>query len=1049
VNGDKRALMLDTRPQREAEAASAAVSRTLSEPGRPLPEAVRTEFEHRFGRPLTVVRIHDTPTAAAATRSVGADALTLGNHVLFGTGRWDPGSAAGRDLLAHELAHTVQQRDTGPPVARPRLLLSLPGSSLEREADAAAHAALSGPPGRAASILTTRPPAPHVARRQITWAPIPGDPVTLENGDTVSEWETESDRIARFKVPKLVLPAAKGPVLDHYKRAVKGGGESSGLETTIEFDGSRARAGLWEARAPTADLNRRWLIKVGWDETEANKNWYEAGGKKGTGFPTANPGVASSTCDMDHIIELQLGGSNTPSNIAPLNSKPNRESGRELWRIVSGTARLLRPKLTDTGKVNVILSFQDVDQQPPVPMPTGCKSPGAPDCTCSDLDVCAMEKSKAEGAAAGTTPYNVTTGVQNAMFAVIGETAPVDLQADEENRKQSELIPGMILQTLQRPKKGHQLKGFIESRNHPKRSSKTRLPLILDQGGDEVTLDSKLDGGDVYRLTLAGSGKKKVKFTYPYLSAGTLELKLGDKGLEGAGTLDVTNPLFKGLKIDVYLREGEFGGTVNLDPKQMKPPIPGLKIKTAKGEIQLAPELSVAGDVEFGVGRLIEGNLHAEPTLAGGTPGVYLKGGVKANIPKVENASGEVEYRNSQLTGKIEIATGKLSSLPGKPRGLVVITLSDKGFEPSGELVIDLPRGGSIEGKVRRGGPYGFIVTGNTKIDLPGLKPVTLAVTYDGQDLSGKVKAPVDFKGLTGEITVAYDDGRFSGDAWLAFSVSRFSGKAHIFVSPKGLLHGEGTVSAPITKTIIATLTVKKPEVGDWEVVGELQLPPAILLFPPVKKRDTVFDKSFSFNIWGPVVLRINPSIGYDVGVGPGLLNNLKVQAGFKPFAEENDFEVQATGALYIAGWALLTGGLEVGLGLGAGRLGSITGNLGLDVEAGVKGKVDAPFAFHYKAGRFSAKTDITIAGGFVLITSVYGKILVEAVGFEVWSKRWDLGKTDWDLGLSMKIIIPISYASDTGFVFPSWSDCTVEKPKFDFDALEASLTKKLDEWAS
>ena len=1044
MNGANRALVLDTRPQREAEEASDAVSRTLAAPGRPLPEAVRSEFEYRFGRSFAGVRVHDSPDAAAAARLLGADAFTVGEHVVFGSRRWDPASPAGRELLAHELAHTVQQRGSERPQVQARLPVAQPGSAMEREAGAAGHAALAGPPGVAGALLNTHPARPCVARRTINWTPIPGDAVTLDNGDTVDEWEFESDRIARFKVPKLVLPDAKGPALEHYQRAVKAGG----LETTIEFDGAKARAGLWEARSPTPDLNRRWLIKVGWEDAEANKKWHEAGGKKGVGFPTKNPGVASSTCDMDHIIELQLGGSNTPSNIAPLNSKPNQESGRELWRIVSSTARSLRPKLAADGKVNVILAFQAVDQQPPVPVPSGCKSPGAPDCTCSDVDVCAMEKSKAEGAAAGTTPYPVTTGAQNATFAVVGDTAPVDLQADEENRKQSELIPGIILQTIQRPKKGHKVAGFVESRDHPKRSSKTRLPLILEKGGDEISLDSKLDG-DVYRLKLAGTGKKKVKFTYPYLSAGTLDLTMGDKGLEGTGKLNVTNPLFKGLSINVYLREGEFGGTVDLDPKAMKPGIPGLKIKKATGAVTLAPELSVAGDIDFGIGRLIEGNLHAEPTLAGSQPGIYLKGTVKANIPKIENATGEIEYRNGSLTGRIEIDSGKLASLPGKPRGLVVITLSDKGFEPSGELAIDLPRRGSIEGKVRRGGPYGFIVTGNTKIDLPGLQPVTLAVTYDGRELKGSVKALVDYKGVSGAITVVYDDGKYSGDAWLGFSVSRFTGKAHLFLSPKGNLYGEGTVSAPITKTIIGTLTVKKPEVGDWEVVGELQLPPAIPLFQPVKKKDTVFDKSFTVNIWGPVVLRINPSIGYDVGVGPGLVNGLKVQAGFKPFAEESDFEVQAQGALFIGGWALLTGGLEVGLGLGAGKLGSITGNLGLEVEAGVKGQVNAPFAFHYKAGRFTASTDITIGGSFVLITTVYGSVVVEAVGFEVWSRRWDIGKTDWDLGLSMKIIVPISYASDTGFVFPSWSACTVEKPKFDFDALEAGLTKKLEEWAS
>ena len=75
-------------------------------------------MEARFGRSFTHVRIHDDAAAANTARSLGADAYTVGQHVAFASGRYAPATAAGRLLLAHELAHTVQQGGSGRLVQR-------------------------------------------------------------------------------------------------------------------------------------------------------------------------------------------------------------------------------------------------------------------------------------------------------------------------------------------------------------------------------------------------------------------------------------------------------------------------------------------------------------------------------------------------------------------------------------------------------------------------------------------------------------------------------------------------------------------------------------------------------------------------------------------------------------------------------------------------------------------------------------------------------------------------------------------------------------------
>lgn len=114
--------------QRDAEgghhapASSRIADRTLSSTGQPLHPAVRAYFEPRFGRNFSQVRVHTDKKAVESAHALDALAYTVGNDIVFNTGRYAPESTLGRRLLAHELTHVVQQqggahqiqRDTNP-----------------------------------------------------------------------------------------------------------------------------------------------------------------------------------------------------------------------------------------------------------------------------------------------------------------------------------------------------------------------------------------------------------------------------------------------------------------------------------------------------------------------------------------------------------------------------------------------------------------------------------------------------------------------------------------------------------------------------------------------------------------------------------------------------------------------------------------------------------------------------------------------------------------------------------------------------------------------
>ena len=99
-------------------AASSALPSALgvgSSAGQPLPRRVRRDMEPRFGADFSAVRVHTGDTAAKASRRLNAAAFTAGRDVFFGRGRFQPEATAGRELIAHELAHTIQQGASAQP----------------------------------------------------------------------------------------------------------------------------------------------------------------------------------------------------------------------------------------------------------------------------------------------------------------------------------------------------------------------------------------------------------------------------------------------------------------------------------------------------------------------------------------------------------------------------------------------------------------------------------------------------------------------------------------------------------------------------------------------------------------------------------------------------------------------------------------------------------------------------------------------------------------------------------------------------------------------
>jgi Domain of unknown function (DUF4157) len=89
------------------------VNDVLSSSGQPLGRTTRAFFEPRFGHEFGSIRVHADSKGAEAARSVDAGAFTAGVHIAFASGRYCPDTGNGKELLAHELTHVIQQQAAG------------------------------------------------------------------------------------------------------------------------------------------------------------------------------------------------------------------------------------------------------------------------------------------------------------------------------------------------------------------------------------------------------------------------------------------------------------------------------------------------------------------------------------------------------------------------------------------------------------------------------------------------------------------------------------------------------------------------------------------------------------------------------------------------------------------------------------------------------------------------------------------------------------------------------------------------------------------------
>jgi len=242
-----------------SEEAPVAVDQALKQPGRPLDDATRGFFEPRFGADFSAVRVHTGLAADKSAKSVGAMAYAVGHDMVFADGRFSPDTQGGRKLLAHELAHVVQQGGGAKSAVRRDVNPPDPAGAQPADADGAAlsDAAVSGQEDKTQTGILRRQPATNTSPPDDPGAtPEPTRPEEIaasrsSDGLATGSLSPPSFSLYNFAIDGADLKPLHKQLIAELGALIKSAGAGAWL--TIEATGNADSSGPPEVNTPLSE----------------------------------------------------------------------------------------------------------------------------------------------------------------------------------------------------------------------------------------------------------------------------------------------------------------------------------------------------------------------------------------------------------------------------------------------------------------------------------------------------------------------------------------------------------------------------------------------------------------------------------------------------------------------------------------------------------------------------------------------------------------------------------------------------------------------------
>jgi hypothetical protein len=1022
-----------------------------------LDHSTKEFMESKFGHDFSNVKIHADNGAARSAQSLNAAAYTVGSDIFFNDGQYQPNSESGRGLLAHELAHTIQQQEIQRSSLENSTIVNPQYQHLELEADRVADGVMRGQSlpqamlSRSLPRISMKKKPDYVVQSSFTRKKME-EPIVMETGHNVKPEKTGMDgKLASFTVDNLELHPSKGDVFQDWMDLAK----QNGLRAYVTMGGSEGtkaqEAGLWQVRADTKQLRARWLNKRGWEEGEEglNEAWKESGGD--SEFPRAGGG----TCQMDHIIELQIGGNNTMENIQVLDQLQNVASGSLLWQQVSKLAESIAAATKNDSEKppeQIRMIFKKVQMK-------GGGGTCGPCCKAEknfdkqfDRRKKGDKKRKKEGQAEQLPEflfdYPLVARGKPTILKVpeqqARKEAPIDIFESKvpDNKYAAELISGLLLMTLLRSGKSRG-KGQGKDEVHAELDTrdKTRLPITLKKG--KVKLD--VQNGDL-KLSDDSQKNASIRFVYDYLSPGEFtKLEEVPGGLAGEGYIIPTKvPFIK--RLEVAFSPDYFRLAVPLNKDKLKSPFAAAKITEASIAIDLAPKLKPEGMVafEFGGRTKLASSI---VKVSADESGIVLDGELSVFLPGVDRARGTIRYNAGTWSGGAHIEANQIK-LPFVESGSLDVFLTASKIDATGKLKLKLPgkNEASLELEYSRN-KWVFRGTGLFEVNNRYLKPFHASLYYDGEVFRATGKVGFAFAGLEGNLEDATYEIRDShekiyGKGNIKINKGRAKGDIDVELHPNQKITGKGHLTYVITKDLIARAGITVDEQQKIVFDGELSFPNYELFrrFPSTDQKNPIFSASGRIPIPGlnfagvGIYVKLRGGLNYYYYAGPAILKDIRAAVRFSPFDADPDFNFNLKAAASIPAGGGIEGDLGAAVALDV-YVAEVGGELGVKARAGLEGKVELGAEIAYRKDRFSIDAHAYIGGKLILEAGLNAMLYAEA---GVWKfkarteKTWKLSTYTINTGLQLGIRLPLRYDSVEGFRIPSLSDIKPEPATLD-----------------
>lgn len=1045
----------------------------ISDAGRSLDAGTRSSMETGFGRDFSSIRVHDDARAHDNARNLGARAYAAGDHIVFGEGQYRPETAMGRALIAHELAHSVQQGGVQMKADGP--LPAASDAELEGQADRAAAAVTAGRSAPALSRIGTaavfRTAVGETSPTGSATSEKPGPTAGLPTGWSlvVAEPDASAPVRATLKIATFDLPEVKGPgswVQDAYNEHQ---GRLAFMPVFIGESREPDQA-MGAFKEGEEKYKKIWLAKYGFTSLSSVATAFTAAAETNpdiatlvkkpaveailTGFNTNK--LTGAGCDIDHIVEKQLQGSSAPANLQLLGSSKNQTSGTNIFlalkRLVHsldtspfGRVRDLR---IEFGEIKV---KTDTDSEDGSALVEGVLR--RPDSPVKGSDaVSANVKGEPVSLSAGSKPETVN----------IQKTGETDIDFNAKR-----LVPGMKLGTYTRSTaKGDDIiSATLDHKVMKATGEKSQIITLLAQkpqiaappaaavpeAGASATPAAAATEQRLVKLQPLAKGQA-IGFYYPYMSKGEItELNLNAAGaISGKGVIHPT-PKFLG---DIFVTFGP--DTLTLDKKidvealnesRLIKPISSI-FRFTKGEVEFdLVNFVPKGELKFQFGAAARPWATGDLTVKRDGNTFAATGNlVPAAIPGIKEAKGTVAYNSEKgLTGELVASSAAI--------GGGTTTIDAKvGFKEAGGRFLPYATGG-ITAKVKEadlkltmawdGQGFSYAAKGRIPSPLPMIKAVDFDGTYKGGKLKVTGTSEISWKKISGiALTVTYvridgeEEGNFSGAAHVKTTAGQADLDFKLGFDEKGKWWADGSVAYPVTPNIKPKLKLGVDKTGLIKVSGGVDIASIALSKkwpgPNGGKATIIKGVGAKFSVPVPVPLpgvtvygKITLNAGFDYSVGPVSLEAVRFEGSLYPLEDDPKIEASLSGKLALPATAGLYGelGADIGLEWLAGAAGA-SGGITVTPRIGLSASVQTPFSASYKGGAFSfaanavatGKTELTM--GVVLNAKIYA--LYGALS-HVWVHK--LNDYSWPLGSEMTLHLgSVGYNKD-GVKWPSLSE--------------------------